>query len=363
MNQVVKKEPRPFSVAIQSTGYRELINRTLTDAKRASRFIATISAAVATNPALQECDAGTILSSALMGEALNLSPSAQLGQFYLVPYKKYGRNNEVVSVAAQFQIGYKGYIQLAIRSGYYKKINVLPIKDGELIHFDPLNEEIELELIDDEFERENTPTMGYYAMFEYLNGFRKAMYWSREKMMAHADKYSQAFNRDDFDRLMAGEIKKADMWKYSSFWYKNFDDMALKTMLRQLLSRWGILSTELQTAMEKDMGTISPDGSVSFIDNEEPAPVGDIQMPTAKAAPEAKPETAGPKDEGGPGIDQMTGEIRPSTAQITALKRDLGFKKINFIDACAGAGVTAPNSIDDLSLDAYTAVTEWVKVQ
>lgn len=80
---------------------------------------------------------------------------------------------------AQFQVGYKGYVQLAIRSGYYKKLNVLPIKEGELERFDPLNEEIEVSLVADEAKRETLPTAGYYAMFEYNNGFRKAMYWSR----------------------------------------------------------------------------------------------------------------------------------------------------------------------------------------
>lgn len=94
---------------------------------------------------------------------------------------------------AQFQLGYKGYIQLAIRSGQYKKLNVLAIKDGELVRFDPLNEEIEVNLIDDEEVREEAKTIGYYAMFEYTNGFRKAMYWSKKKMEAHALKYSKGY--------------------------------------------------------------------------------------------------------------------------------------------------------------------------
>ena len=161
---------------------KNLINKTLNEPKRANRFIAAISSAVAVNPNLQECDAGTILTAGLLGESLNLSPSPQLGQYYLVPFNDNKNNRKV----AQFQLGYKGYVQLAIRSGQYKKLNVLPIKEGELIKFDPLNEEIEVNLIEDELKREKAKTVGYYAMFEYHNGFRKALYWSKAKMEAHA---------------------------------------------------------------------------------------------------------------------------------------------------------------------------------
>ena len=127
-NSLATNKPR-FSVAIQSDTYKNLINKTLGDKNRATRFIASISSAVATNASLQECDAGTILSGALLGESLNLSPSPQLGQYYLVPFNDSKKGCKV----AQFQLGYKGYIQLAIRSGQYKKLNVLAVKKGELI--------------------------------------------------------------------------------------------------------------------------------------------------------------------------------------------------------------------------------------
>ena len=147
--------------------------------KNGTRFISSIVSAVQTTPALQECTNPSILSAALLGEALNLSPSPQLGQFYMVPFD----NKKKDVKEAQFQLGYKGYIQLAERSGYYKKLNVLAIKEGELIRYDPLNEEIEVELIEDDVIREETPAMGYYAMFEYENGFRKTMYWSKKKCL------------------------------------------------------------------------------------------------------------------------------------------------------------------------------------
>lgn len=277
-NNLVKNQPKKFSVMIQQDAYKNLINNTLGDKRRAERFIAAVSSAVAVNPSLQECEAGTILSSALLGESLNLSPSPQLGQYYLVPYfsKDYGRK------VAQFQLGYKGYIQLAIRSGQYHKLNVLPIKEGELIHFDPMDEEIEVKLIEDEAEREDAETVGYYAMFEYTNGFRKAMYWSREKMEAHAERYSNGYRAK----------------KGYTFWEKDFDGMAMKTMLRQLISKWGIMSVDMQTAIEKDSGVLSESGKVEFVDNADlpDLPVAEsasgADEPEERAAEDASEEEA-----------------------------------------------------------------------
>lgn len=247
---VPAKQSKPkFSVMIQSDAYKNLINNTLGDPKRAAGFITAITSAVATNPALQECEPVTILSAGLLGETLQLSPSPQLGQYYLVPFndRKLGRK------VAQFQLGYKGYIQLAIRSGQYKKLNAMAIKEGELIRYDPLNEEIEVQLIEDDAEREATPTIGYYAMFEYLNGFRKVIYWSKDKMEAHALQYSQGY-----------KAKKG-----YTFWEKSFDDMAIKTMLRQLISKWGIMSIDFQKAYEADMGVLRPGGNIDYVDNDE----------------------------------------------------------------------------------------------
>lgn len=260
-----KKQPS-FSVFLTQDAIKKKINEVI-GGKGGQRFMTAILYAVTNSPALQECESMSILNCAFLGEALNLSPSPQLGQYYMVPYKKKDRNGNVLAVIAQFQLGYKGYIQLAIRSGYYKKINVIAIKEGELKHFDPLNEVIEVEIIQDEREREQAKTIGYYAMFEYLNGFQKAMYWSYEKMQSHADQYSQAYSAEAHQRILRGEVPQKDMWKYSSFWYKDFDAMAYKTMLRQLISKWGIMSTELQMAMENDMAAIRDDGTPEYVDS------------------------------------------------------------------------------------------------
>lgn len=216
--------------------------------KNGPRFISSIVSAVNANSQLQQCTNQSILSGALLGESLNLSPSPQLGQYYLVPF-----NDREKGKVAQFQLGYKGYIQLAIRSGQYKKLNVLAIKEGELIRFDPLNEEIEAKLIEDEEAREQAETIGYYAMFEYTNGFKKAIYWSKKKMEAHAMKYSMGYRAK----------------KGYTFWEKDFDGMAYKTMLRQLISKWGIMSIDMQTAIDADMAVINADGTKNYVDNED----------------------------------------------------------------------------------------------
>lgn len=251
VNNSLQTRKQTLSAYLSQDAIKAKINEVI-GGKDGQRFISAIVSATAANPTLQECSNGSILSAAMLGESLKLSPSPQLGQYYLVPY-----NDKNHGKVAQFQLGYKGYIQLAIRSGQYKKLNVLGIKEGELIRFDPLNEEIEVQLIADEEKREAAKTVGYYAMFEYTNGFKKAMYWSKAKMEAHALKYSQGYKKD-----------KEKGWKYT-FWSKDFDGMAYKTMLRQLISKWGIMSIEMQQAMDADMGVIHDDGSVDYVDNQQ----------------------------------------------------------------------------------------------
>lgn len=264
---VQQTKKQTFSAYLTQDAIKNRINQMI-GGKDGQRFIASVVSAVSVNPALADCDHGSIFSAAMLGESLKLSPSPQLGQYYMVPFNDKKRGCKV----ATFVLGYKGYLQLAIRSGYYRKINVLAIKEGELLSFNPLTEEIEVSLIEDEEIRENAPDAGYYAMFEYNNGFRKAMYWSRKKMMLHADKYSPAFSTATYEKLLAGKIPKDDLWKYSSFWYKSFSDMALKTMLRQIISKWGIMSIELQAAFERDESLLNEDGSFEYVDNAADAP-------------------------------------------------------------------------------------------
>ena len=247
-NSLAKSQRLGLTAYLTQNTVKDQIN-SIVGGKDGTRFVTAIVSAVNANPALQECTNPSILSAALLGHSLKLSPSPQLGQYYMVPFN----DNKKGAKVAQFQLGYKGYIQLALRSGQYKKLNVLAIKEGELIRFDPLNEEIEVNLIENEVAREKAPTIGYYAMFEYTNGFRKAMYWSREKMESHAEKYSQGY-----------KAKKG-----FTFWEKDFDAMAYKTMLRQLISKWGVMSIEMQSALDSDMAVINEDGTKTYVENDD----------------------------------------------------------------------------------------------
>ena len=289
-----------LSVYLQNDAVKKQINQVV-GGKNGTRFISSIVSAVQSTPALQECTSPSIVNAALLGEALNLSPSPQLGQFYMVPFD----NKKKGCKEAQFQLGYKGYIQLAIRSGYYKKLNVLAIKEGELVRYDPLDEEVEVNLIDDDILREEAPTMGYFAMFEYENGFRKTLYWSKNKMLAHAEKYSFAFYKNggakSLELLEQGKIPEKDMWKYSSFWFKDFDGMALKTMLRQLISKWGIMSIDLQNAIDKDMAVIHEDGKTEYVDAvkaEDDGVVADQELNEVQEDQPAEPGTQQPDPKG-----------------------------------------------------------------
>ena len=249
-NSLIQKKAsnNTFSAYLSQDTIKNKINE-MVGGKDGQRFITSILSVVSNNPAIAECDKGTILSSALLGEALKLSPSPQLGHYYIVPFN----NSKKGCKEAQFQLGYKGYIQLAIRSGQYKNINVVALKKGELISYNPLTEELETKFIEDDDVRENTETIGYYAMFELINGFKKSIYWSKKKMEQHALKYSMGY-----------KAKKG-----YTFFFFFFDGMAFKTLLRQLISKWGIMSIDMQEAYKKDMATIKEDGSYEYVDNQD----------------------------------------------------------------------------------------------
>jgi len=265
--------------------------------KNTTRFISSVVSAVQANPNLARCTNQSILTVALQGEALQLPPSPQLGYYYFVGYKNKkqvdGRWVEVEE--ATFQLGWKGMLQLAIRSGLYKSIVVNEIKDGE-IDFNPITEEMVLHPIKDPAVREATDTVGYYGAFELVTGFKKQLYMPKEAINAHARRYSKSYRYDINNK------------KSSSLWSTDFDSMAKKTVLRQLLSKWGIMSVEMQQAYTADQGVIDEDGTIRYVDNPSSVPVEvqvqeDIQMnantedfveeviePVKEEAPEAKPK-------------------------------------------------------------------------
>ena len=280
-NSLVKGEKKQtFSVFLTQDAIKKKINEVI-GGKGGQRFMTAILSAVTNSPALRQespfdvdsrlCVSGRGIESFALSAAGavlhgSLQKEGSAGQ------RHFGHGAVSTGVQGVYPAGDPlGLLQKNQRPGNQRK--------RELKHFDPLNEEIEVELIQDERQREQARTIGYYAMFEYLNGFRKAMYWSYEQMQAHADQYSQAYSAEAHQRILNGEVPQKEMWKYSSFWYKDFDAMAYKTMLRQLISKWGIMSTELQMAMENDMAAIRDDGTPEYVDNAdlEPQPVAEAQ--------------------------------------------------------------------------------------
>lgn len=221
------------------------------------KFVTNIVSLASVRPDLQKCDYPTVISGALLATTLDLPLSPSLGFASLVPFED-KKNNRFI---ANFILQYKGYIQLAIRSGYYADIDVREVREGEYLGRDAMSGKPRFKFIEDDDEAEKLPVVGYMAYFEYLNGFKKVLYWTKQKMLLHADRYSPAFSLEatkgkypkvSYADYEAGNYPTEDAWKYSSFWYKDFQAMAFKTMLRQLISKWGVMSIDMQKAFDAD---------------------------------------------------------------------------------------------------------------
>lgn len=230
-----------FSVAIKTTAYQELINNTLGDKEIARQFVADISTVVSGNYQLQQCDAASILSAGLVAQSLKLPLTQSLGFAYVVPYGN----------KAQFQIGWKGLVQLAQRSGQFERLGVREVHKGEWIGQDEFGED----LFKFSHEHDNEEIVGYYAYFKLTNGFVKTLYWTKEQCEAHGSKYSQAHKGSN----RGGEFDN---------WTKSFDVMASKTVMKQLLSKYAPLSVELQKAIIYDQAVVGADGTPEYVDNE-----------------------------------------------------------------------------------------------
>lgn len=246
-----------FSVALQSEGYQKLINTTLRDPKRANRFVVAIMSAVSSNPALQECEAKTVLSAALQGEALELSPSPTLGEYYLVPYKKKRKNTETgeweeVSIC-QFQIGTAGRVQLAMRSGQYKTLYAIEIREGEYKGRNSENGKPVFVFEKDDNIRETLPIIGYLAFYELINGFQHSVYFSKEKCLNWAERYSKSFDRKLYDKVQSG--KEITDWKEKNAaeapWIKHTDEMCKNLVIRQVLKN-APKSIEMRNLLDGD---------------------------------------------------------------------------------------------------------------
>jgi recombination protein RecT len=192
--------------------------------ERAPQYMSSIVNLVNSDTNLKKCEPMSVVASCMVAATMDLPVDKNLGYAWVVPY----------GTKAQFQIGYKGYIQLALRTGQYKAINVVEIREGELISWNPLSEEVEIDFT----KRKSNKVIGYAGYFKLLNGFEKTVYWSKEEVESHARKFSKTYSFKN------------------GVWQTDFDSMAKKTVLRNLLSKWGILSIEMQKAHSADNNAI-----------------------------------------------------------------------------------------------------------
>lgn len=222
LKEQTKKQPQSTHVSvIKALLNNPNIKQKFDDmlSKRAPQYMSSIINLVNNDEYLQKCDPMTVIGSCLVAATMDLPIDKNLGYAWVVPY----------GGKAQFQIGYKGYIQLAHRSGKYKAINVIEVCEGELLKWNKLSEELEID-----FERKTSDkVIGYAGYFKLVNGFEKKVYWTKEEIEAHRKKFSKS----DFG------------------WTKDYDAMAKKTVLRNMLSKWGQLSIEMQTAYMADQNT------------------------------------------------------------------------------------------------------------
>lgn len=217
--------------------------------KRAPQFVTSLVSAVNANQMLANCKPESVLTAALTAASLDLPINQNLGFAYLIPYKNKG--GEV----CQFQMGYKGFIQLAQRSGYYKTINATDVREGEMTGFDRLSGELSFEWLESA-ERNKAKVVGYVAYFQLLNGFEKSLFMTTEELEKHAQKYSKNYA------------------KYKSgLWADNFDSMAKKTVLKLLISKFGPLNTQLEDAIQKDQTADD-----EYVDNPNKVEVVDAEL-------------------------------------------------------------------------------------
>lgn len=268
---VQKGEARP---ATQNSNIVELKNMLGADnvkkrfeevlGKKAPQFTASIVNVVSGNTMLKKCSVASVIGAAFVAATYDLPIDSNLGFSAIVPYNNKKKNEETgkweTKTEAQFQMMYKGFVQLAIRSGQYKRMNNAVVYQDEVKSYNPITGEIEFV---DDFTKctqraEGNPenVVGYYAWFELTTGFRHDLYMTVAEVKNHAMKYSQSYRKDIDSRTT------------KSIWSQNFETMALKTVIKRLLSKWGILSIEMQKAMTDDQQVFDAEGNGHYADNQ-----------------------------------------------------------------------------------------------
>lgn len=249
MTELAKQERKQLSPTnrmkqlTSNSGIQEMFKESL--GKNAGAFLSSLIE-VYSDPAgtLSECEPKEVVMEALKAATLKLPINKNLGFAWIIPYNKNtkiedenGRTQWVKVAHPQFQIGYKGLIQLAMRTGQYQTINANVVYEGMEVSEDYLTGSVKIE-----GKKKSDKVIGYFSYFKLVNGFEKVLYWSKEQVIEHAQKHSQGYK--SMENAKSGKYYKADKF----VWDSNFDEMALKTMTRRLLTKYGVLSVEMQNA-------------------------------------------------------------------------------------------------------------------
>lgn len=240
---------KPAAVAPGPMGLKALMSQDAIQKKfkevlkdKAPGFTSSVLSLVNNDKALAEAEPMSILTGAMVAATLDLPLDKNLGYAYIIPFKEKQQNGAYIQ-KGQFILGYKGYIQLAQRSGEYKALNVTNVYEGELVSWHRLEEKLVL----DYDNKKSDVVIGYCARFELLNGYKKTVYWSKEEVVAHEKKHRK------------GNYQ-------SAVWKNNFDEMAQKTVLKNMLSKWGILSIAMQRANMADDRSVEFDETGNMVD-------------------------------------------------------------------------------------------------
>lgn len=257
-NDVLKNQLAEKSTQVvdpSKLGFKALMNtpamkKKFTDIlhEKSDSFMGSLMTLVGGDNYLSQAEPMTIIASALKAATMDLPIDKNLGYAYVVPFNRSEKvgNKWVKHNEAQFILGYKGYIQLAQRSGQYKALNALAIYDGQLIDWNPLTEEFTF----DYKAKLSDEVIGYVGFFELLNGFKKTVYWTKQEIESHRIKNAKGYDKE----------------KLSGAWVDNYDSMAIKTVLRNMLSKWGLLSVEMQSALTSDEKVFRVDDNNDLIE-------------------------------------------------------------------------------------------------
>lgn len=233
-------KPQLLKTMIDSDDLRKRFVKVLGD--NAQGFIVSILQVVQGNKSFDDVDPSSIINAAMVAATLKLPINSNLQLAYIIPY----------SGKAQFQISWRGFVQLAQRSGQFKSINVQDVRLGEYKRIDMITGDVIIERHHNEAERTSLPLVGYIGYFKLMNGFEKTIYRTVDELSAHGKKYSKTYNRQD------------------SKWHTDFEAMCAKTVIKELLSKWAPLSIEMERAVQSDQSVVVADGKYEYPDNPQP---------------------------------------------------------------------------------------------